>query len=206
MKSLGCIAVVGILVLVAIVAALSATGIYNGLVEAKQQVDAQWGQVENVYQRRADLIPNLVATVKGSAAFERQTLDEVIAARARVGSIQLTPQILNDPEAFKRFQAAQDGLSSALSHLIAVSEQYPDLKSTAAFRDLMVQLEGTENRIAVERRTFNEVAQSYNTRIARVPAAWFVGLLHWPFPPRPYFTAQPGAATPPKVDFGPQGT
>jgi LemA protein len=202
MKSLGCIAVVGILVLVAIVAALSATGIYNGLVEAKQQVDAQWAQVENVYQRRADLIPNLVATVKGAANFERQTLDEVIAARARVGSIQLTPQILNDPEAFKRFQAAQDSLSSALSHLIAVSEQYPDLKSVAAFRDLMTQLEGTENRIAVERRTFNEVAQSYNTRIARVPAAWFIGLLHWPFQPRPYFTAQPGAATAPKVDFG----
>jgi LemA protein len=202
MKSLGCIAVVGILVLVVIVGALSATGAYNGLVGAKQQVDAAWAQVENVYQRRADLIPNLVASVKGAANFERDTLNQVIAARARVGSIQVTPELLNDPEAFKRFQAAQDQLSSALSRLIAVSEQYPDLKAVAGFRDLMVELEGTENRIAVERRSFNEVAQSYNTRIARVPTAWFIGLLHWPFPPRPYFTAQPGAATAPKVDFG----
>jgi LemA protein len=202
MKSLGCIAIVGVLVLVGIVAALSATGIYNGLVEAQQQVEAQWAQVENVYQRRADLVPNLVATVKGAANFERDTLTQVVEARARVGSIQVTPQLLNDPQAFQRFQQAQDGLSSALSRLIAVAEQYPDLKSVAAFRDLMAQLEGTENRIAVERRSFNEVAQSYNTRLARVPAAWFISILHWPFKPKPYFTAQPGAATAPKVDFG----
>jgi len=202
MKNLGCIAVVGILVLVGIVGALSSTGIYNGLVEAQQGVAAQWAQVENVYQRRADLVPNLVATVKAAANFERDTLTQVVEARARVGSIQVTPQLLNDPAAFQRFQAAQDGLSSALSRLLVVSEQYPDLKSVAGFRDLMVELEGTENRIAVERRSFNEVAQSYNTRIARVPAAWFIGLLHWPFQPKPYFTAQPGAATAPKVDFG----
>ncbi len=202
MKNLGCIAVVGILVLVGIVGALSSTGIYNGLVEAQQGVAAQWAQVENVYQRRADLVPNLVATVKAAANFERDTLTQVVEARARVGSIQVTPQLLNDPAAFQRFQAAQDGLSSALSRLLVVSEQYPDLKSVAGFRDLMVELEGTENRIAVERRSFNEVAQSYNTRIARVPAAWFISLLHWPFQPKPYFTAQPGAATAPKVDFG----
>ncbi len=202
MKNLGCIAILGVLVLVGIVGALSSTGIYNGLVEARQQVDAQWAQVESVYQRRADLVPNLVATVKAAAAFEQDTLTKVVEARAKVGSIQLTPQMLNDPEAFKRFQAAQDGLSSALSRLLVVSEQYPDLKSVAGFRDLMVELEGTENRIAVERRRFNEVAQSYNTRLQRVPAAWFVSLLHWQFQPRPYFSAQPGAETAPKVDFG----
>jgi len=202
MKSMGCLAVVGVLVLVGIVAALSATGVYNGLVEAQQQVEAQWAQVESVYQRRADLIPNLVATVKGASNFEKDTLTQVVEARARVGSIQVTPQLLNDPQAFQKFQQAQDGLSSALSRLLVVSEQYPDLKSIASYRDLMVELEGTENRIAVERRSFNEVAQSYNTRIARVPAAWFIGILHWPFTPKAYFTAQPGAATVPKVDFG----
>jgi LemA protein len=202
MKNLGCIAIVGVLVLVGIVGALSSTGIYNGLVEAKQQVDAQWAQVESVYQRRADLVPNLVATVKGAAAFEQDTLTKVTEARSRVGSVQLTPQMLNDPQAFQRFQAAQDGLSSALSRLLVVSEQYPDLKAVAGFRDLMATLAETENQIAVERRRFNEVAQSYNTRLGRVPAAWFISLLHWQFPPRPYFTAQPGAATVPKVDFG----
>jgi LemA protein len=202
MKNLGCLAVVGVLVLVGIVVGLSASGVYNGLVEAQQQVEAQWAQVESVYQRRADLIPNLVATVKGSSNFERDTLTQVVEARARVGSIQVTPQLLNDPAAFQRFQAAQDSLSSALSRLLVVSEQYPDLKSIAAYRDLMVELEGTENRIAVERRSFNQVAQGYNTRIARVPAAWYIGLLRWPFKPKAYFTAQPGAATAPKVDFG----
>lgn len=202
MKSMGCIAVLGVLLLVGIVGAFSASGVYNGLVAAQQQVEAQWAQVENVYQRRADLVPNLVASVKGAANFERDTLTRVVEARARVGSIQASPQLLNDPQAFQRFQAAQDGLSSALSRLLVVSEQYPDLKAVAAFRDLMTQLEGTENRISVERRTFNEVAQAYNTRIARVPAAWFIGLLHWQFKPKPYFTSQPGAATAPKVDFG----
>ena len=192
---LGCLGLVAVIVFLA-------GSQYNRLVNLQEDVTAQWGQVENVYQRRADLIPNLVATVKGASSFEKDTLTQVVEARARVGSIQATPQLLNDPQAFQKFQQAQDGLSSALSRLLVVSEQYPDLKSIASYRDLMVELEGTENRIAVERRQFNEVAQSYNTRIARVPAAWFIGILRWPFKPKAYFTAQPGAAIAPKVDFG----
>jgi LemA protein len=204
MKNLGCLGVAGVLVLVAIVAALSGTGVYNGLVNAQQQVDGQWANVQGAYQRRADLVPNLVATVKGSASFEQKTLEDVVKARAQVGQVnaQMTPSMLSDPQAMQRFQAAQDQLGGALGRLIAVSERYPDLKSTTAFRDLMTQLEGTENRINVERRRFNELAQDYNTRIRQVPAAWYIGLLRWKFPPRAYFQAQPGSENAPKVDFG----
>ena len=200
---MGCV-VAGVLIAAVALLALVAVGQYNGLVEAQQRVEAQWGQVENVYQRRADLIPNLVATVKGSAAFEQETLRQVVEARSRVGQVsaQAGAEILNDPQAFARFQAAQDQLSSALSRLLVVVERYPELRSTAAFRDLMSQLEGSENRIAVERNRFNEEARGYNTRVRRVPAAWLIGLLGWPFEPKPYFTSQPGAATAPRVDFG----
>src|SRR6202035_1778144 len=198
MKSMGCLAVVGVVVLIAIVAAISGAGVYNGLVVAQQEVNAQWAQVESVYQRRADLVPNLVATVKGAGNFERDTLTQVVEARARVG--QVAPQANpGNAESLQRFQAAQDNLTSALSRLMVVVERYPDIKSVAAYRDLMTELEGTENRIAVERRRFNEVAQSYNTRIQRVPAAWFIGLLHWPFQPKAYFQGQPGSDTAPKV-------
>jgi LemA protein len=199
MRKMGCLIAVAVVV---VVAALSVMGLYNGLVNAQQAVDAQWAQVQNVYQRRADLVPNLVATVKGAANFEQTTLTQVVEARSRVGQVsaQATQQILSDPQKFAQFQQAQDALSSALSRLLAVVESYPDIKSVAAFRDLMTQLEGTENRIAVERRRFNEVAQDYNSRLRRFPAVLFSGMLG--FHPRPYFTAQPGAETAPKVDFG----
>jgi LemA protein len=197
MKSIGCLVVAGVLVLLA----LWGVGSYNGLVGAQQAVESQWAQVENVYQRRADLVPNLVSTVKGSAAFERQTLTDVVEARAKVGQVnaQATSEILNDPQKFAQFQQAQDQLSSALSRLLVVVERYPELRSVQGFQDLMVQLEGTENRIAVERRRFNEVAQAYNTRVRRFPTNLFASMFG--FEPRPYFQSVPGAETAPRVDF-----
>lgn len=197
MKNIGCLVVAGVLVLLV----LWGIGSYNGLVTAQQQVDASWAQVQSAYQRRADLIPNLVATVRGSAAFERETLTDVVEARARVGQVtpQATAEILNNPQQFQQFQQAQDQLSSALSRLLVVVERYPELRSTAAFQDLMNQLEGTENRINVERNRFNQAVQSYNTRIKRFPNALFAGIFG--FAPRPYFEAAPGAETAPRVDF-----
>jgi LemA protein len=200
MKNVVGIVVAGVLVLLA----LWGIGSYNGLVGAQQAVEAQWAQVENVYQRRADLVPNLVATVRGSANFERQTLDEVVAARARVGqvNVQATSEILNDPQKFAQFQQAQDQLSSALSRLLVVVERYPELRSVQGFQDLMVQLEGTENRIATERRRFNEVAQDYNTRRLRFPTNLLASMFN--FKTKEYFKALPGADAVPKVDFGDQ--
>jgi LemA protein len=199
MNKIGCLIAA---VVVAVLVGLFAMSTYNGLVTSEQAVEAQWGQVQNVYQRRADLVPNLVASVKGAANFEQSTLTQVIEARSRVGQIsaQATQQILNDPQKFQQFQQAQDGLSSALSRLMVVVERYPDLKAVASFRDLMVQLEGTENRIAVERRAFNTAAQEYNTRVRKFPAAIFARMFG--FQPKPYFQAQGGAETAPKVDFG----
>jgi len=188
-------------VVLALVIGVSAMGLYNRLVERQQAVEAQWAQVENVYQRRADLVPNLVATVRGAADFEQETLTQVVEARARVGSIQATPELLENPEAFRRFEQAQDSLSSALSRLLVVVERYPQLQAVPAFRDLMVQLEGTENRISVERRRFNEEARAFNTAVRSVPASWYVSLLGWDFAPKPYFESRPGADTPPAVDF-----
>jgi LemA protein len=199
MNKIGClIAAVVVIVLVG----LFAMSTYNGLVTSQQAVEAQWGQVQNAYQRRADLIPNLVATVKGAANFEQSTLTQVVEARSRAGQVsaQAAQQILNDPQKFQQAQQAQDALSSALSRLMVVVERYPELKSVSAFRDLMTQLEGSENRINVERHKFNEAAQDYNTRIRRFPAALFAGLFG--FQPKPYFQSQPGAETAPKVDFG----
>ena len=202
MKRYGCLIAA---VVVVLILGMSLVGVYNGLVGSQQAVESQWAQVQNAYQRRADLIPNLVASVKGAANFEQTTLTQVIEARSRVG--QLSPQasadILNDPAKFARYQQAQDSLSSALSRLMVVVEQYPQLQAVQAFRDLMVQLEGTENRVAVERRTFNQVAQDYNTRIRRFPAALFASMMG--FQPKPYFQAAPGAETAPKVDFGTPG-
>lgn len=197
MMKMGCLVAIGIAVLLG----LFAMGTYNGLVGAEQAVEAQWAQVENVYQRRADLVPNLVASVRGAANFERGTLTDVVEARARVGQVsaQATSEILNDPQRFEQFQQAQDGLSSALSRLLVVVERYPELRAVQGFQDLMVQLEGTENRIAVERRRFNEVAQDYNTRLKRFPTVMFASLMG--FQPRPYFRSQPGAETAPRVDF-----
>ena len=164
---LGCLAIVLVGILFV---GLYVTGVYNSLVGLDQKVQAQWGQVENTYQRRADLIPNLVETVKGAAAFEKDTFTAVTEARAKVGQVQVNAGQLTDPAAFAQFQQAQDGLSSALSRLLVVVEKYPELKATENFKDLQAQLEGTENRITVERMRFNEAAQAFNTRRNRFPA------------------------------------
>jgi len=193
---LGCLAIV---VLGLLIAGLYVTGVYNSLVGLDQKVQAQWGQVENVYQRRADLIPNLVETVKGAAAFEQNTFTAVTEARAKVGQVQVNPGQLT-PDAFSKFQAAQDGLSSALSRLLVVVEKYPDLKATENFKELQAQLESTENRIAVERMRFNEAAQAFNTRRNRFPAVLIAGFFG-KFAEKPYFKSQPGAETAPKVKF-----
>ncbi|HEY2289297.1 MAG TPA: LemA family protein [Thermoanaerobaculia bacterium] len=202
MKRYGCLIAA---VVVVLIFGMYLVGVYNGLVGAQQAVESQWAQVQNAYQRRADLIPNLVAAVKGAANFEQTTLNQVIEARSR--ATQLSPQasadILNDPAKFARYQQAQDGFSSALSRLMVVVEQYPQLQAVQAFRDLMSQLEGSENRVAVERRKFNEAAQDYNTRIRRFPAVLFAQMMG--FQPKAYFqVTTPGAETAPKVDFGPK--
>lgn len=171
---------------------------YNTMVEKQEAVTAQWSQVENVYQRRADLIPNLVSTVKGYAEHEQETLTGVVEARARATSVNIDPSKL-DASSIQKFQAAQDALSSALSKLMVVVEKYPDLKANQNFLELQSQLEGTENRIAVERKKFNETAQSYNTYIRKFPnnfvAGWF------DFEKKDYFEASKGAEEAPKVEF-----
>jgi LemA protein len=181
----------------------SLAGSYNSLVALDQSVQAQWGQVENVYQRRADLVPNLVETVKGAAGFEKETYIGVAEARSRVGQVSAAGlgKVLQDPQAFQRFAQAQDGLSSALSRLMVVAERYPDLKATAAFRDLQVQLEGTENRITVERMRFNETAQGFNTRRQSIPTVFIAGLFGDRFKEKAFFKAQAGSEVAPKVKF-----
>ena len=179
---------------------LSGCGV-NTIPTLDEQVKAAWSQVLNQYQRRADLIPNLVETVRGYANQERETLTAVVEARAKATQTQIPPDILTNPEAFQRFQQNQDALSGALSRLLVVVERYPDLKSTQAFRDLMPALEGSENRINVERNRYNEVAREFNATRRRVPVAWFINLFGWDFPAKAYFEAQPGAATAPKVEF-----
>ena len=176
---------------------------YNSLVRLDQDVRAAWGQVENVYQRRADLVPNLVETVKGAAAFEKDTFTAVANARAQVGQVSAAglEKVATDPEAFARFQQAQDALSSALSRLLVVSERYPELKATAAFRDLQAQLEGTENRVAVERMRFNEAARAFNTKRQSFPTVIIAGFFGERFREKPYFKAQAGAEVAPKVKF-----
>ena len=189
-----------LLVLVGIIVVLVLIGVssYNGLVGLQQATNSQWAQVQNVYQRRADLVPNLVNTVAGAANFERSTLEAVTNARASVGRVQLPAgSAPTDPAQLEAFDQAQRQLGGALSRLLVVSENYPDLKATNGFRDLQAQLEGTENRIAVERGRFNEAVQAYDTAIQRFPGVFFAGR----FPPRPYFSATPGAETPPKVQF-----
>jgi LemA protein len=195
----------GALIVLAVVALLVVglvvwgVGVNNKLVTAEQDVNEKWAQVQNVYQRRADLIPNLVETVKGFAAQERTVLEEVTRARASASSVQLTPEALNDPKAMERFQAAQGQLSGALSRLLVTVERYPDLKSNQNFLQLQSQLEGTENRIAVERRRFNESVREYNTRLRLFPGSVVAGMMG--FKPKAFFEAAPDAATPPKVKF-----
>jgi len=194
--ALGCGAVLLVLV---IIVGLSFAGTYNNLNRKNQAVLAQWSQVENVYQRRADLIPNLVSTVQGAANFEKTTLTEVVEARSKVSSIQATPELVNDPQAFAKFEQAQGQLTSALSRLMVVVERYPELRATQNFRDLQAQLEGTENRIAVERMRFNETAQDYNTTFHSFPTNMIAGIFG--FKEKAYFHAQAGAETAPKVNF-----
>lgn len=173
---------------------------YNRLVGLSQKVDYQWAQVQTVYQRRADLVPNLVATVAGAANFEKSTLTEITAARASVGQMKLDPNSApNDPAKLAEFEKTQGALSSALSRLLVVVERYPDLKATANFRDLQAQLEGTENRISVERGRFNEAVQAYNTAIKSFPATLYAGMAG--FREKPYFAASAGAEKPPQVQF-----
>ena len=192
------IALVVIVVLVGGIAAW-AISVNNQLVALDQGVNEKWAQVQNVYQRRADLVPNLVETVKGFATQERTVLEEVTRARASASGVQLTPQALNDPKALERFQAVQNQLSGALSRLLVTVERYPELKSNQNFRDLQVQLEGTENRIAVERRRYNEVVRDYNTRLRIFPGSLVASLRG--FREKAYFEATPGSETPPKVKF-----
>jgi LemA protein len=172
---------------------------YNQLVSLNEEVNKAWSQVENQYQRRYDLIPNLVETVKGVANFEKETYIAIAEARAKVGQIQITPQMLEDPQAFERFQAAQDNLSSALSRLLVAVENYPQLKANENFLQLQAQLEGTENRISVERKRFNEAVQAYNTAIKRFPTNIIAGMFG--FREKQYFKAAAEAQTAPKVKF-----
>jgi LemA protein len=172
---------------------------YNNMVSLDQAVIQQWSQVENQYQRRADLIPNLVNTVKGYADFEKEVLTKVTEARSKVSQFNITPELLNDPQAFAKFQSLQGELSGALSRLLVTVENYPQLKANENFLQLQAQLEGTENRISVERKKFNEVVQSYNTTIKRFPASMLAGMFG--FGEKQYFKAIQGAETPPKVEF-----
>jgi LemA protein len=196
---IGC-AVVAVVAFVALIVLAIAGGSYNRLVGLNQGVDKQWAQVQNVYQRRADLIPNLVSTVSGAANFEKSTLTEVTEARASVGQMKINPSTApEDAAKLAEFDRAQGQLSSALSRLLVVAERYPDLKATENFKELQAQLEGTENRISVERGRFNEAAQAYNTAVKSFPAVLYAGFFG--FHPKPYFSATPGAETPPKVQF-----
>lgn len=173
---------------------------YNRLVSLRQQTDSSWADVENVYQRRADLVPNLVKTVEGAANFEKSTLTDVIQARQQVTNVKLDPNSPPaTPAAMAAFQQTQDALSGALSRLLVTVERYPELKANANFQNLQVQLEGTENRIAVERRKFNESVQQYNTAIKQFPAIIYAGFLG--FKERPYFAARAGADQAPAVNF-----
>ena len=189
-------------VLAAILAfSLSGCG-YNRLQTQDEQIKAGWSEVLNQYQRRADLVPNLVNTVRGYAAQEKEVLIRVTEARARVGSVQATPELINDPEALARFQAAQGELSGALSRLLVVSENYPQLKSDANFRDLQAQLEGTENRITVARNRYIKAVQDYNVTVRQFPSTLTARLFGYSV--KPNFAVQNEAAisAPPKVDFG----
>jgi len=190
--------IIGVIVIAGLLFYSSIKGTYNSMVSMDEGVTAQWAQVENVYQRRADLIPNLVATVKGYATHEQETLEGVIEARSKATSVTIDPSNLN-AASIQQFQAAQDGLSSALSKLMVVVERYPDLKANQNFLELQTQLERTENRIAVERRTFNTNAQEYNSYIRSFPKNIYAGIFG--FEKKVYFTAIEGAEKAPEVEF-----
>ena len=193
----------GIIVVIALILGFSVAGTYNSLVQLDQQTQAAWAQVQTAYQRRADLIPNFVESVKGAAQFEQETLTAVTEARSKIG--QVTPaaveNITTNPAAFQRFQEAQAGLSSALSRLMVVVEKYPELKATKGFQDLYFELEQTENRIGVERRRFNEAAQAFNTRRDSFPTVLIAGFFGSKFQPKVYFQSDAGAEKAPEVKF-----
>ncbi|MBZ5495244.1 MAG: LemA family protein [Acidobacteriia bacterium] len=196
----GWLILVGILVILVVIPGFAVQGTYNDIVAKEQEVNQQWAQVENVYQRRADLIPNLVATVKGYAAHESEVLETVTASRAQVGSVRISQDILKNPAEFQKFQQAQDSLGSALTRLMVVVEKYPDLKANQNFLELQSQLEGSENRIAQERRNFNRGAQDYNIRIKQFPANLVAGFFG--FKEKQYFQSTPGSEKAPVVNFG----
>ena len=193
-KILPWIAVLGVLAIIV----LWITNVYNGFVAAEEQVESAWAQVENQYQRRSDLVPNLVATVKGYASHESETLQGVIDARARATQITIDPSKAT-PEQLAAYQSAQGELSQALGRLLALAESYPDLKANENFRDLQQQLEGTENRITVARQLFNDEAKKYNTDIRKFPNNLIAGAFG--FEKKPYFEAEEGARQAPKVEF-----
>ena len=198
--AIGCGGVLVIIAFFAVVAGLGLMGSYNRLVKLQQSVDQSWAQVQNVYQRRADLIPNLVNTVSGAANFEKSTLIAVTNARASVGRVQLDPnKAPTDAAQLEQFQAAQGQLSNALSRLLVVVERYPEIKANQSFLGLQAQLEGTENRISVERGNFNTAVQNYNTAVRSFPTNLIAGMFG--FAPRPFFAAQPGTERAPAVNF-----
>jgi LemA protein len=203
--AIGCGGVLVIILVVAFVIGLFFWGTYNRLVALDQTVNKKWADVQSVYQRRADLIPNLVNTVAGAANFEKSTLTEVTNARASVGRVQLDPsKAPTDAAQLAQFQAAQGQLSNALSRLLVVAENYPQLTATQNFRELQAQLEGTENRIAVERNNFNAVVQDFNTTLRRFPTNMIAGMFG--FAQRPFFQAKQGAENAPAVNFPNFGT
>ncbi len=200
MKSLalGCL---GVLIIGLIAVALFGVGSYNKLVRLDQDVKSAWAQVENVYQRRSDLVPNLVETVKGAANFEKETYTAVTEARAKAGQTKIDASQLNDPAAFAKFQQAQDQLGGALSRLLVTVEKYPDLKATANFQTLQSQLEGTENRITVERQRFNDAANAFNKKRSTFPTVLMAGFFGSKFAEKAYFKAVEGSDVAPKVTF-----
>jgi LemA protein len=191
--------VLAVIALIVIIGLGWAVSVNNRLVGLDQTVQESWAQVQNIYQQRADLVPNLVETVKGFAAQERTVLEEVTRARANVAGIKVTPEVLNDPAALRKFQEAQNQLSGALSRLLVTVERYPELKSNQNFLQLQSQLESIENRVAVERRRFNESVRDYNTEVRRVPGSLVASFRG--FREKPFFEAAPGSEAAPKIKF-----
>lgn len=199
MKYKGLIIALAIVFVVIVIPILYGVSKYNGFVTQNEDINGKWAQVETQYQRRTDLIPNLVNTVKGYANFEQKTLTDVIEARSKVAQMNVTKEVLDNPAAFQKFQQSQSQLSGSLSRLMLVVEKYPDLKANENFKSLMTQLEGTENRISVARGDFNIVVQAYNVTIKKFPSVIFAGIFG--FREKQYFQAEQGAEKAPKVDF-----
>lgn len=198
--AIGCLVIIGVVILLGIILYSYVTNSYNSMVKLDEGVKEKWSQVENVYQRRFDLIPNLVETVKGYAAQEKETFIAVAEARSKAkGTFNVSEEVLNNPAMFEKFQQAQNSLSSALQRLMVVVERYPELKSNQNFLSLQNQLEGTENRITVERRRFNETARGFNVYVKQFPRVLLANLFG--FRQKPYFKSQEGAETVPKVKF-----